>query len=277
MRVRALLKAEEMTTKVVLILSCVTAVLAAYSAMLGFCDQSLYQDVIETGVLKISFMAGTRSQDIITILLSVSMWIIVCLYMKMKDFRLIIAVTGLFAYFFYAYGTYVISGIYTSIYLVYMAILTLSAVGVILGLAGFQKEEVRRLHLPKPIRFLSCIFLTFIVFLFVGKWTASILPYTQNHTIPEFYAVYILDLCIVMPFFFITVLMLVRNLKFGYILLGTALLKTVTLMLAVSIGSFLAPGYGTREEFSMIVIYCSLTIISFLLYLLYSKYLKYSG
>lgn len=162
MRVRALLKAEEMTTKVVLILSCVTAVLAAYSAMLGFCDQSLYQDVIGTGVLKISFMAGTRSQDIITILLSVSMWIIVCLYMKMKDFRLIIAVTGLFAYFFYAYGTYVISGIYTSIYLVYMAILTLSAVGVILGLAGFQKEEVRRLHLPKPIRFLSCIFLSLI-------------------------------------------------------------------------------------------------------------------
>ena len=60
--------------------------------------------------------------------------------------------------------------------------------------------------------------------------------------------------------------MLVKNMKFAYILLGIALLKTATLILSVAIGSFIAPKYGTQDEASMISIYCLVAMISLMLF-----------
>jgi len=64
----------------------------------------------------------------------------------------------------------------------------------------------------------------------------------------------------------VIVYMLIKNLKFAYILLGIALLKTATLILSVAIGSLIAPKYGSQEEASMLFIYCLVATISFVLF-----------
>jgi len=249
-----------------LIFSFLASILSTYCALLGVLDKNLYSSVISTGVFKIAFMPGTISQDIITIASSVFMIILIVLYLKQKDIRALISIIGLLSFYFYGYGTYVISALYTSIYIVYMIIFTFSLLGMIIGISSIASDCIKSLYLPKWIRISGIVFLSLIVLIFTGKWIANIIPYTKNHTVPDFYAIFILDLCIVLPLFIVIVYMLIRNLKFAYILLGIALLKTATLVLSVAIGSLIAPKYGVQEEASMIFIYCLVAMISLALF-----------
>ncbi|MFV0588783.1 hypothetical protein [Bacteroides reticulotermitis] len=258
----------------VLIISLLVSILSAYCALSGFLDENLYGSVISTGIFKIPFMAGTISQDIVSIVSSVLMLTLIVLYIKHKDFRIMISIIGLLSFYFYGYGTYVISALYTSVYLIYMLIFTLSILGLILGISGFKGNSVNTLYLPNRIRICGISFLSVIILIFMSKWITDLIPYTLSHTVPDFYAIYILDLCIILPLFIVIIYMLVRNMKLASILLGIALLKTSTLILSVTIGSFIASKYGTQDKASMIIIYCLITMISFVLFLFYCLKIK---
>ena len=259
----------------VLIISLLVSILSAYCALLGFLDENLYGNVILTGVFKTSFMAGAISQDITAIVSSIIMLIIIALYMKQKDNKLLISMIGLLSFYFYGYGTYVISALYTSTYLVYMLIFALSILGMIVGISGFSADYVKNLFLPKWIRICSITFLSLIVFIFVSKWIADIVPYTKSHTVPDFYAIYILDLGIILPLLMLIIYMLAKNMKFAYVLLGIAMLKIATLIMSVAIGGyFIAPKYGHQDEAYMIVVYCSVAVISLVLFAFYSLKMK---
>jgi hypothetical protein len=261
-------------TKIVLIISFFVSVLSAYCSLLVFLDKNIYGNVVSTGAFKMSFMAGTISQDIITIVSSVVMMILIALYHKRKDTRVMISIIGLLSFYFYGYGTYVISALYTTLYLVYMLVFALSLLGMIVGISGFTSDLVKKVSLPRWIKNCGIIFLLLIVIIFTSKWISDLIPYTQNHTVPEFYAIYILDLCIIMPCFIVIIYMLLKNMKLSYILLGIALLKTATLILSVAIGSFIAPAYGLQEELGMIFVYSLVAIVSLLLFVCYYMNLK---
>lgn len=256
----------------VLVIALVVSIISAYCALLGFLDEDLYGSAIFTGVFKISYMAGTVSQDVVTIASSVIMLTLIVLYIKYRDNRIMISIIGLLSFYFYGYGTYVISALYTSTYLLYMLVFTLSIVGLIIGVSGFPNDYTKTLYLPKWIRVCGITFLSIIVCIFMSKWIIELIPYTQRHTVPDFYAIFILDLCIVLPLFVVVIYMLIRNSKLAYILLGIALLKTATLIVSVAIGSFIAPKYGAQEEVSMLFIYSLIAIVSLALFVSY--YLK---
>lgn len=261
--------------KAVLIISLVITILSAYCAIRGFVDKSLYGNIIATGVFKAAFMPGTISQDIITIISATVMLVLIVLYNKNKDMRFFVSIIGLLSFFFYAYGTYVISVLYTSIYLVYMLIFSLSIFGIIIGVGGFESKDISRLSLPKWLRVSSVAFLSLIVCIFVPMWISGMIPFIQTHTVPDFYAIYILDLCIIMPFFAAVIYMLLRNSKNVNIWLGIALLKTLTLILSVAIGEFTVSGHGMEVDKTMVVIYSVITIISSVLFTFYCLKLKY--
>lgn len=214
-------------------------------------------------------MAGTISQDIVTIASSVIMLTLIGLYIKYKDNRIMISIISLLSFYFYGYGTYVISALYTSTYLLYMLIFALSILGLIIGISGFPDDYIKSLSLPRWTRICGIAFLSIIVLIFMSKWITELIPYTQSHTVPDFYAIFILDLCIVLPLFIAIIYMLIRNSKLASILLGIALLKTATLIISVAVGSFIAPTYGVQEEVSMLFIYSLIAIISLALFIFY--------
>lgn len=263
--------------KFVLVISVVITILSAYCAIRGFVDESLYSNIISTGVFKMAFMPGTTSQDIITIISTPIMLILVALYSKRKDMRLFVSVIGLLSFYFYGYGTYVFSVLYTSVYLVYMIIFMLSIFGIIVGVSGFESKDISRLSLPKWLRVSSAAFLILIVCIFVPMWITEMMPHIQAHTVPDFYAIYILDLCIVMPFFVTVIYMLLRNIKNANIWLGVALLKTITLILSVAIGEFTVSAHGMEVDKTMVAIYSVITLVSSVLFIFYCLKLKYSA
>jgi hypothetical protein len=234
----------------------------------------LYGGIISTGVLKPIFIPGTISQDIVIIISSVIMIILVALYSKYKDMRIFISIIGLLGFCFYAYGIYVITAFYTSIYFIYMVIFTLSIFGVIIGVSGFAREDINKLRLSKGIRIASGVFLSLMICVFVPMWIISMIPYIQNHTVPDFYAIFILDLCFFLPFFMVVIYMLIKDYKSVYILLGIALLKTLTLVLSVAIGEISIPAHGLEIDIAMVGIYCGAFIVSLLLYIQYCLKLK---
>lgn len=105
-------------------------------------------------------------------------------------------------------------------------------------------------------------------------WTAEVILHTQSHTVPDFYAIFILDLCIVMPFFISLIYMLFRNCKSSYFLLGIALVKIITLILSVAIGEISYPANGGEADMAMIVVYSVIAIFSSLLFVFYCLKLR---
>ena len=250
-------------------MSMIVSVLSFYSAVRGFADESLYGGIISTGIFKQVFAAGTISQDIVTIISSVMIIILVVLYNRYKDMRILISIIGLLGYHFYAYGIYVITAYYTSIYFIYMAIFTLSIFGVIIGVSGFAREDINQLCLAKNLRVIGGVFLSLLVCVFVPMWIISMVPYIQSHTVPDFYAVFILDLCFFMPFFIAVVYMLIKDYKPAYILLGIALIKTSTLVLSVAIGEVTVQSHGFEIDVAMAGVYFGAFVISLLLFIQY--------
>jgi hypothetical protein len=259
-----------------LIISLLVSILSIYCALLGFLDKNLYGNIIETGVFKYSFLPGTISQDFVAIVSSILMIFLVILYARKEDGRWIISIIGLLSYYFYGYGTYVISGLYTSVYLIYMLIFTLSVLGMIIGISGFEGFYIKILFLYKWVRICSIVFLSIIVTIFMSKWIVDVHSYTRRNIIPDFYAIYILDLCFILPLFIVIIYILIKNIQFSYIVLGIALMKTTTLILSVTIGSFISIKLelATQDDITMMPIYFAVTAISLFLYIFYCNNIK---
>jgi len=199
--------------KIVLIISILISILSAYSAVRGFIDSDLYGNIISTGIFKPVYMAGTISQDIITMISSVVMILLVILYIKQKNYKIFITILGLMGFYFYAYGTYVISVLYTQIYFIYMIIFTLSIIGLVFGISGFMREDINKTFLPRKLQIFSIIFLSIIVCIFMPMWINAMIPYIQSHNVPDFYAIYILDICFIMPFFIILIYLIIKKIN----------------------------------------------------------------
>ena len=77
-----------------------------------------------------------------------------------------------------------------------------------------------------------------------------------------------------MSFFVILVYLLIKNHKLSNVLLGIALIKNITLIIAVTIGEITFPTHGVTIDFGMIFVYSLIIIISSLLFIFYCLRLK---
>ncbi len=252
----------------------ILSLLALFASLEGLLNKSIYTDVISTGVFSKALMPGTFSQDIISVLAALILALLSVIFLKRPDYKSFVIMLGLVGYFLYGYGLFVITGLYTSIYHVYMAIFTLSIYSLIWGLTSFEPDQVKHYRLPGTLRISIGIFLIVIVLFFVPMWLAILTSYTAKHLRPEFYGVFVLDLCIVMPAFGIIAAKLLRNKPFGNILVGVALMKILTLCLSLAIGESVAPLYGASANYAMIAVYSALTIFSFVLIVSYLRNFK---
>lgn len=250
------------------IITLILSLLALAAAVMSLVNKSIYYDAIRTGVFLEVLLPGTLAQDVVAVAAGLSLALLSFSFLKKQRYKCFILILGLDAFFFYAYGLFVIGGSYTSLYPLYLVIFMLSTFSLMFGLSAFRPESLKRLCLPPMMRKITAGFLLFIVLLFVPMWLASVFSSSSLHVRPDFYAVYVMDLCIIMPALTVIAVMLLRNIQFGYILGGVALLKTLTLILSVAIGTALAPVYGLPLDYPMLGVYalvvsCSLVLGTF--------------
>lgn len=232
---------------------------------LGVSLSSLIFPQVYQGVLTLALLPGTFSQDVISILAAVVLALMSIQFLKRQRFKSFIIMLGLDAYFFYAYGLFTISGNYNPLYPLYLLIFALAIYSLILGFTSFRAAAVAQTHLPVWLRRTVAGFLIFIVTLFVPLWLGILLPGAFAKARPDAYAVLVLDLAVVMPALGITAYMLLRSIPFGNILAGVALLKSLTLIMSVALGTAVAPLYGLPLDYPMLGVYCLVVLFSLVL------------
>ena len=137
-------------------------------------------------------LPGTISQDVITLIAGIAL---LFLSLKTSDasIKAQIVIMSLLAYLFYGYGIYVIEQVYNSLYILYMAIFSLSFWALISGLGSIDPDVLQNIKAPKFIRNLSVGFLIFTAVLFYSLWSAQLLPLMRTGEKIEFlYSIYIL-------------------------------------------------------------------------------------
>lgn len=170
-----------------------------------------------------AFLPGAVPQDVLTILVCLLLFFLI-IRVKSEDVKMQVAILGLLGGICYLYAIFTIERVYNALYLLYAAVFALSFWSIVHGLSGFRGDRVSALHLGRGILRLTAFSSIGIAVVFTGLWITALIPLMQQHDRIEYmYSIYILDLCLIMPAFFITAVMALRRMPLG-ILMGPALM-----------------------------------------------------
>lgn len=174
------------------------AMLSFIVAMIGLIKREIYEPIMSTTVIP-----GALSQDLIVIIIS-SILFILSLQIKDNDLKKQSIIMGIVGFLFYGYGIYVIERVYNFLYFGYMAIFGLSFYAVINYLSDLHHLTAFSISLSKKIRYTCVIPLMIIPIMFSILWIGQLIPLIQTgNKIENLYSIYIIDLCFILPSFFI--------------------------------------------------------------------------
>ncbi len=197
----------------------ITTALAFLAALVGV----IFKDSIYVGLFTKDFLPGAFPQDILTILVCLFLFFLIATT-RPNDIKKQVIILGLLGSFFYLYGIFTMERVYNWLYLLYAAIFASSFWTIIYTLSGFRSASFSGLRLNNAMLRTTAISSIVIAVLFIFLWTISLIPLMREHNRIEYlYSIYILDLCFVMPAFFMTAVMALRRMPLG-VLLGPAIM-----------------------------------------------------
>jgi hypothetical protein len=191
---------------------------AFFSALAGVLSRDIYVNLFPA-----DFLPGAFAQDVLTLLVCVVLFVLIAVT-KENDVKKQVVIVGLIGSFFYLYGICTIERVYNACYLLYATAFAASFWSLIYSVSRFRNEAFAGLQLSAGMRITTAVSSIIIAIIFTVLWTAALIPLMREHNRIEFlYSIYILDLCFVMPAFFITAVMALRRQPVG-ILLGPAMM-----------------------------------------------------
>lgn len=197
----------------------------------------------------LSAAAQGISQDIVTMILGISLLLISLYIYRRGSLKGRLLLTGTLGYFLYTYSSYCFVWIYNSFFLVYVAIMSASFFAFVLAMMSFDIPNLGSCFSEKlPVKRLGG-FLVFFGILLGMLWLGRIVPPLINGTLPiglEHYATLViqaLDLGFVVPIAIVSGILVLKRKAFGYLLSSVICIKSITLASAVTamlIGQLLA-------------------------------------
>jgi hypothetical protein len=217
----------------------VSAPLALLAALAGVLIRGLYD-----GLFPPDFLPGAVPQDVLTILVCILLFILIATT-KQGDVKKQVVIVGLLGGFFYLYGIFTIERVYNWFYLLYAAVFAGSFWSIVYSVGGFRAEAFRGLRLNSGMLKTSAISSILIAVLFTFLWTMSLIPLMQARNRIEFlYSIYILDLCFVMPAFFISAVMSLRRMPLGILITPAILIMGFFVIFPLGLNELAKPSFG---------------------------------
>jgi hypothetical protein len=215
----------------------------------------------------VSIVAQMQGNDVITLLiglplLAVSAWL--ALHGSLRG-RLLM--TGTLGFFLYTYMSMSMLAAYNALFLVYVALFTLSLYAFILSLLSFDLADLPRHFSPQlPRGWIAGVLFAGGGFLFlawasriVGPMLQGQLPALENTTT---LVIQTMDLSLIVPLMILSGVLLLRRSAWGYLLASVAVLKGLTMALAVSsmgINMILA---GVPDSLVILIPFLILTLLN---------------
>ena len=188
-------------------------------------------------------------QDVVTLILGIPLLIAGIILTRKGTLRGRLLITGAFGYFLYTYAAMSFLTAFNPLYLVYVALFSISLFGFILSLSGLSPVEVAS-HISDrfPRRTIATYFILVAAFLSLA-WLKLVVPPMISGTPPSglesaiTMVIQSLDLGVIVPTSLITAILLLQKRPWGYTLASVVLLKILTMgsaLIAMIIGQILA-------------------------------------
>ena len=175
------------------------------------------------------------AQDAVTILIGIPLLITGILLARKGTVRGQLLLTGALGYFLYTYGAMCFLTAFNPLFLVYVALFSLSLFGFILSMSNLDVNEVTR-HILEgfPRRAIATYFIIVAVFLtlaWLGLTAAASLTWAPPNGLESAITMVIqaLDLGVIVPTSLVTATLLLRKQPWGYALSSVMLLKILTM------------------------------------------------
>jgi hypothetical protein len=134
-------------------------------------------------------------------------------------------------------------------------VFALSFWALVLGVAGLRREVLAAARLPRWVRIVSFAGALLQPLVFYPMWIAALLPLMAEHRhIGNYYSIYVLDLCLIMPAFFVLAVLLLRGRALGLVLAPAMFVFGGALMLSLALGPVMAPEGGLPIDIGSITL-----------------------
>jgi hypothetical protein len=174
-------------------------------------------------------------QDIVTLIIGIPLLITGIVLSRKGSLRGKLLLTGGLGYFLYTYASMSFLTAFNSLFLVYVALFSLSLFGFILALSGLKPDEIVS-HISEhfPRRTIATYFIVVAAFLAMA-WLGLVVPPILKGTPPSglesaiTMIIQALDLGVIVPTSVITATLLLKRQPWGYTLSAVVLLKILTM------------------------------------------------
>lgn len=161
-------------------------------------------------------VATYQGQDLIA-LLSLPLFFLAIHYAKRKKFIALNIWLGLLGFYLYIYSTYAFNGIYSELFLFYLAIISLSFYAIIRLLNAVDAKVTNKFFSRNvPVKMTSIYFILIALLQAIG-WITIILQHIKYDEPAPANAIYVLDLAFLLPLFVLTAYWLWRKHAKGFL------------------------------------------------------------
>ena len=197
----------------------------------------------------VSFAAQGIAQDVVTLLVGIPLLVASIMLYRRESFRGKLLLAGTLGYFLYTYVSYAFGAAYNNLFLLYVALFSLSLYAFILSIGSIGVATLpARFSERLPRRLVSTLLFAvggFLVLAWSGRIGSALLdgsvPYglESNSTLP----LQAMDLGLIAPLAFVSGILLLRRSPWGYLLSSVALIKGFMMsfaLIAMIVGEMLA-------------------------------------
>ncbi len=194
-----------------------------------------------------SSAAQVIAGDVVTLSVGIPLLIVSLVLYRKGSLRGALLLAGTLGYFLYTYASIALMASFNPLFLVYVALFSLSLYAFILSLMSIRVDELPQRFSPRlPRRGIAAVLFAIAAFLLLA-WMGRIMPALLTNTPPfglEHYStliIQVLDLGLIAPLAVLAGVLLLKRRPFGYLLAALALTKGLTMGIAVS-----AMGFGQQ-------------------------------
>jgi hypothetical protein len=217
----------------------------------------------------VSMVAQAQANDLITLVVGLPLLIVSTWLAFRGSLRGRLLLTGTLGFFLYTYMSLSMLTAYNSLFLVYVALFGLSLYAFVLSMLSFDLADLSHhfsSHLPRG--WIAGILFAMGSFLFLA-WMGRIIPPLVQNTTPALentttLVIQAMDLVLIVPLAILSGILLLRRTAWGYLLASVAVLKGLTMTLAVSTMGVNMTLNGVGDNPVLIGVFIVFTILNFI-------------
>lgn len=215
----------------------------------------------------LSSVAQMQANDLVTLLVGLPLLAIAFWLTLRGSLRGQLLLTGTLAFILYTYITMCFGAAYNKLFLVYVALFSLSLFALILSMMSLDLKTLPARFsekLPrKRIAFLLFFAAAFLSLAWLGRIAPTIFQ-NQNPALNNVTSMFIqaMDLGIIVPLCVLSGVLLLRRSVWGYLLASVSMMKFLTLGLAVSVMGFNMALVGVPTSIVELIVFPTITVLN---------------